>query len=92
MPTYKKKVLATDPRFAGRAAVISGAGMYSRIPIPDTVVLCDGCNANIHDMELREGYLIYMSKRELTKDQPYDFYCPSCTRRYFPKAVEVIQE
>ncbi|GAJ02754.1 unnamed protein product, partial [marine sediment metagenome] len=46
-------------------------------------VLCNGCKRNIYS---GAGYLIYLGKKEMAKDQPFDFYCEDCTRRYFPEA------
>jgi len=91
---YRKKVKATDKRFAGRDIIITGIGKEygDVIPIPDNVVLCNGCNKNLCGEEVcqdRQGYLIYLGKRELKADQPYDLYCEDCTKRYFPKAIEV---
>ena len=79
---YTKKVQSTDPRFHNRETMTASAGGIDRIPIPDNVVLCNGCNRNV-----AEGYLVYLGKRELKLDQPYDIYCPGCLRKYFPKAV-----
>lgn len=59
------------------------------IPVPNNVVLCNGCNSNIAETERKEGYLVYLEKRKLDKDQPYDFYCESCVKKYFPKAITV---
>jgi len=87
---YVKKVKTTDPRFRRRTTEILAPGTepYS-IPVPDNVVLCNGCNVNLAKTEEQAGYLVYLTKRELTADRPYDFYCESCLRRYFPKAKEV---
>lgn len=49
---------------------------------PDKV-LCNGCKRNIYP---GAGYLIYLSKQNLAKDQPFDFYCEDCERKYFPDA------
>jgi hypothetical protein len=92
---YAKKTLATDPRWKGRAITIglTPVGSYKQtreaIPVPDDVVLCNGCNRNIAETEPKEGYLIYLSLRDLEHDQPYDVYCPECTARSFPKAEKV---
>jgi len=70
----------------------SEATIVSQTRIPDILVLCNGCNRNISEMDndiIPYGYLIYLGKRELKADRPYDIYCPSCTKQYFPKA-EVI--
>lgn len=94
MPVYKKKTLVTDPRFSGRVVTIMGMDSVDNIHIPDAVVLCNGCNRNIAEAEvvngeIPSGYLIYLGKRELKADAPYDIYCPSCTNSYFPKAEAV---
>jgi len=99
MPVYAKKVSTDNPRFSGRQTVIMsiGAGIPGRpatvektaIDIPDNVVLCNGCNANIAETEDKEGYLVYLGKRELDKDQPYDFYCERCLKEYFKGYKEV---
>jgi len=86
MPVYIKEVSTGDRRFQGRSIGIYTADSISNIPVPDNVVLCDGCNVNIAETEEKKGYLVYLDKRELAKDQPYDFYCGECVRRYFPKA------
>lgn len=83
---YAKKVQATDPRFTNRGIKIMSGNYQESIPIPDSEVICNGCNKNIYP---NAGYLIYLGKRELDKDQPYDFYCEDCTKDYFPKAKEV---
>lgn len=86
MPIYAKKVQSTDPRFHDRTGIVTtGRGLGGEtvvIPIPDDVILCNGCNRN-----MAKGYLVYLGKRELRLDQPYDIYCPECLRKYFPKAV-----
>lgn len=95
MPVYAKRVKTTDPRFCSRETVLLGTDLSSgyrriataRIPIPDSVVLCNGCNSNVAETEKKEGYLIYLNKRELKADRPYDFYCEQCAIRYFPKAI-----
>lgn len=35
------------------------------------------------------GWLIYFDKRDVKADMPYDFYCDDCTKKLFPKAIEV---
>lgn len=89
MPVYAKKVSTGDKRFAGRQIQIISTEAYSAIPIPDSEVLCNGCNKNVAEEEEKSGFLIYLSKRELDKDQPYDLYCGSCRQSYFPKAIMV---
>lgn len=85
MAVYTKKVSTTDPRFAGRINSVIATGYRADALMPDSVVLCNGCNHNIWP---NEGYLVYLGKRELDKDQPYDFYCKGCVKKYFPKAKE----
>ena len=80
MPIYAKKVSSEDPIFRNRSLGIYGEGEASIIPVPDNVVLCNGCNANIS-----EGYLVYLGKRELKANLPYDMYCEDCLKEYFPK-------
>ena len=97
MPIYTKKTLVTSPRFAGRATIIASSAGVDRIPVPDNVVLCNGCNGNLCDNEVVDGeipfgYLVYLGRRELKADHPYDIYCADCVKRYFPKAVEVVGE
>ena len=88
MVVFKRKVLATDPRFRGRSIQIMTASTLDVIPVGDTEVICNGCNANIYDSENPEafGWLIYLSKLDLKKDRPYDIYCDECATRSFPKA------
>ena len=93
---YAKEVETTNQRFKDRDIVVSSAG-YSKvaaeavgeasvIPVPDTVVLCNGCNSNLYP---EKGFLVYLSKRELKEDLPYDLYCSFCLKRCFPKAIIV---
>ena len=86
MAVYKKAVSSTDPRFVGRRIEIFTPHEQATIPVPDVVVLCDGCNGNQYP---KDGYLVYLSKMELKKDLPYDFYCSNCVKEYFPKAILV---
>ncbi len=103
MPVYAKQVATNHPRFQGRATELytwgskeepadPGYPQVATIPIPNSVVLCNGCNENIAEEEVAEGdtpkgYLVYLGKRELKADQPYDIYCSSCLKRHFPKAI-----
>jgi len=82
MPIHAKKVKSDNPRFQGRETIIMTASEATKIPIPDDVVLCNGCNRNVE-----EGYLVYLGKRELKADQPYDIFCSNCLHKYFPKAM-----
>jgi len=94
MPVFAKKVESTDKRFAGRAIEVYSrpSGMprdvtiTTKIPVSDVVILCNGCNGNIYP---NPGYLLYLSRRDLNNDQPYDFYCKNCLERYFPKVQTV---
>ena len=54
----------------------------STIPVPDTSVLCGGCNENLHP-DPGFGYLVYFDKHELKVDHPYDIYCEGCLKKYF---------
>ena len=85
---YAKKVQSTDPRFKDRDVILTPLEEYvpSVIPVPDTVVPCNGCNKNIYP---DPGYLIYLGKRELDQDLLYDFYCEDCIKRCFPQAEVV---
>lgn len=82
MPIYAKKVTSSHPTFRNRETIIYCEESIAKIPIPDSVTLCDGCNKNIE-----EGYLLYLGKRELKSNQPYDYYCADCLKEYFPKAI-----
>ena len=92
MPVYAKKVSTTDPRFSGRVNTLIGVDggrvSVSRTPVPDNVVLCNGCNENLHP-DPGYGYLVYLGKRELNADQPYDIYCESCLKALFKGYKEV---
>lgn len=81
-----RPILTTDPRFARRACEIYSAGETVRIPMPDTLVLCNGCNANVHETTNQEGFLVYLDHNDLRLDLPYDFYCQGCLERLFPTA------
>jgi len=98
MTIYKKKVSTLDPRFHRREIQITGVEntpigidvTTDVIPVTDDVVVCNGCNGNIWSPDVETfGYLIYLGKRELAKDQPYDLYCEDCTKHSFPKAIDV---
>ena len=88
MPVYAKKTTSEAQIFKGRAVVVAGASQgvmeASRIPVPDALVLCNGCNEQIET-----GYLIYLGKREMARNEPYDVYCEQCLKRSFPKAIIV---
>lgn len=84
MPVYAKKVQSTDPTFHDRTNVIASSDMVILTPVPNSITLCNGCNKSIP-----EGYLVYLGKRELNSNQPYDYYCQACLKSYFPKAIIV---
>ena len=88
---HAKEVSTKDKRFANREAQVISTGRIdgdrhinlTKIAVPDRNVVCNGCNDNIYPSK---GYLIYLGKRELKEDAPYDFYCGKCLKNYFPKA------
>jgi hypothetical protein len=88
MAIYAKKTDRNNPIFKDRATLLIGLNGRSaemqRIPIPDDVTLCNGCNENIET-----GYLLYLSLSDLNHDRSYDFYCEDCLKKYFPKAKVV---
>jgi hypothetical protein len=89
MAVYIKKVSTKDTRFTGRNIEILAGNKdidLARIPVPDIDVICNGCNDNIYP---DDGWLVYLGKRELKSDLPYDFYCGKCCKSYFPKAMVV---
>lgn len=81
---YAKAVQSSHPTFQNRETVITTSDEVTRIPVPNNITLCDGCNQNIE-----EGYLVYLGKRELKQDRPYDYFCESCLNKYFPKHQKV---
>ena len=83
MLVYARKVQSSNPVFHDRETIIAMDNLVARTPILDAVTLCNGCNQNI-----KEGYLVYLGKRELRANQPYDYYCRDCLDRYFPKAIK----
>jgi hypothetical protein len=83
---FKKRTATTDKIFEDREIhIIASREDIAKIPVGNDVVLCNGCNNNIYP---DEGWLVYLTRRELAKNQPYDFYCITCINKYFPKAVE----
>lgn len=88
MTVFGKRVTSQHPTFRNRQNVITTSGSRGLettvIPVPNDVTLCNGCNDNIES-----GYLVYLDKLHLKRDTPYDYYCESCFREYFPKAVIV---
>lgn len=83
---YAKSVTTSDHDFSGRMTTIVSGNCATIIPIPDNIVLCNGCNSNIHETESKQGYMIYLTKNDLRANRPYDVYCGECLKRYFPKA------
>ena len=90
MAVYAKHVTSNHEIFKGRVTTImSGASpdkmdVISRTPVPDNITLCNGCNRNV-----KEGYLVYLDKRRLNINQPYDYYCEECVKYYWPKCIIV---
>lgn len=83
---FCRGVSTSDARFRDRATVISSGGdMVARIPVPDSVVLCNGCNQNVAEGS-EVGFLIYLDAEDLAEDRAYDFYCGQCVQRLFPEA------
>ena len=84
---YAKEVETENPRFFGKSIQLCSGrkdGLHlTKISIPDNEVLCNGCNGNLYP---GKGYLVYLGKRELKADTPYDLYCGVCLERYFLKA------
>ena len=85
MPVYAKQVGSDNQVFHNRVTIIASHKLMTRIPILDHITLCNGCNRNID-----KGYLVYLGKRELKANQPYDYYCGDCLKRYFKGYEEVI--
>lgn len=84
MTVYARKVTSDHSTFQNREIVITVGDGIDRICVPDDVTLCNGCNQNI-----AEGYLVYLSKKDLKANQPYDYYCAHCLKCYFKQAVIV---
>lgn len=87
--TTYRLILTIDPMFQGRRTRIwdigpgGGLKLTYDAPVPDTEVLCNGCNQNQHpDPGQVEG--VYLG------DGLYDVYCTPCRQRYFPEAKERI--
>jgi ribosomal protein L34E len=87
---YYRKVDPKDSMFAGRASTVVGAGEGMVVAhvtrVPDSVVICNGCNENLYPD--KTGHLVYLDKRELKANHPYDVYCERCLRRLFPGAKD----
>ena len=83
---FVKKVETTDERFSNKAISITGGDTHNLIPVPDNVVVCDGCNKNLYP---DPGYLVFFGMESVEKDQPYDVYCESCLKNYFKEYEEI---
>jgi hypothetical protein len=93
MAVYKYRVSTRDPRFKNRVTRFfyweEEEFIQDEIPIPDTEVICNGCNENLYNEEKETyGWLIYLTTDDMLKDEPYDIYCDKCVKKYFPKAKE----
>jgi len=84
---YVKAVPTRSIRFEDREIRIGRDGMMPTvIPVPDTEVVCNGCNQNIYP---GTGFLVYLTKLDLKRDSPYDIYCEPCVSKYFKKSTKV---
>lgn len=83
---YAKEVETNSPRFCNKKINISYGQHQSIVNIPDHIVVCNGCNKNLFP---NPGYLVYLGKRDLDHDHPYDIYCKECLGMYFPKVKYV---
>jgi len=86
VPVYYKVISSKSPRFQGRTVCIFSPTDGTLISVPDTVVLCGGCNKNMYPEDV---YAVYLGKRDLREDIIYDVYCGLCLERLFPKAKNV---
>ena len=94
MTIFIKKVSTRDKRWQGRrSSIVSFAPGRMHVDswsVPDTEILCGGCNENLYNEEEETfGWLVYLDMRSLNEDKPYDVFCEACTIRLFPKAVVV---
>lgn len=80
---YAEEISTKDKSFNGRKITIGSGDGITEIPVPDELVICNGCGKNIYP---EKGYLVYLSKQDLKNDLPYDFYCKECLHKSFPKA------
>jgi hypothetical protein len=92
---YKIRCSTRAKRFHNRTCGVVSFGDEKTditiIPVGDTEVICNGCNANVYDEEQETyGWLIYLSAKDVKDDTPYDFYCDTCTNRMWHDAVELI--
>lgn len=83
MTTYLRKKESHDPDFFGRTIGVGVPGDMDIIKVPDTEVLCNGCNGNVFPDPVFE---VFFSKTDLKMNRPYDVYCEGCAKRMFPKA------
>jgi len=87
MTVYVREVSSVEPRFQGRSITITGESLVTTIPVPNTVVLCNGCNQNIYP---NNTYLVYLSKNDVKMDRPYDCYCWDCIQKHWKKNVKMV--
>lgn len=79
--TYRT-IPTTDPMFRNRGiTMLSGSAtegmkLQSYIPVPDNVVLCDGCNTNLYPRAVDAVYI---------NGELHGVYCKWCRERYFPR-------
>ena len=87
---YARRTTKENPMFKGRVNSITSLDEdwkpveKQEWAIPDSLVLCNGCNQDI-----AEGYLIFLDKAHLKANQCYDIYCEKCMREFFPKVIVV---
>jgi len=81
--TYKV-LLTQDPMFQSRVNRMYGGDSFdalqliSAVPMPDSLVICNGCNENLYPGECCGIYI---------NDHLYDVYCDSCRQKYFEQAI-----
>ena len=85
--TYRT-LSTTDPMFRGRVCnivdvrkvgILPGVThCITMIPVPDNMVLCNGCNQNQHPGTVEAVYF---------DGQLHDVYCTPCREQYFPQAT-----
>ena len=80
-----RTIPTSHPRFRGRRSRIYALnsdlrkeGLVHDAAVPDTVVLCNGCNSNLHPGTCDAVYI---------DGQLHDIYCNSCRERYFSEAA-----
>lgn len=82
--TYET-ISTKHPMFQNRSTKIySGDSLplelQNVIEVPDSEVLCDGCNQNQYPGDVDAVYL---------DGRLYDVFCAPCRKRYFPESKEV---